>query len=148
MKLKQKATGEKSVSTADRMYFAVKRPLDMAPKILQSVPKDISNIKYDFSDTSVKAVYVSKNWSIGRSIDSIAEICGIKNENHLPKSAKLKLFRESDGLCVGMFEMELTMKHLIDNNVLIDGERIHFDYITTENMNDLDKNVPYFLNAQ
>lgn len=45
-----------------------------------------------------KGVWVSKNWSVGRALDSLADVLGIMNQNNLTQqtSERLNLFKEEN----------------------------------------------------
>jgi hypothetical protein len=61
MRLKVKAVGSKGIPVTDRVYFLMHSPLTVLQKS--------------------KAVFVAKQWSIGRVIDSVADLCDIPNRN-------------------------------------------------------------------
>lgn len=76
MKLKGKAIGCKGIPTTDRLYFQVHLPTSLAAK----------------STEKTKAVFVSNTWSIGKIIDSIADLSKIPNSNNVANAQKLRLF--------------------------------------------------------
>jgi hypothetical protein len=109
MRLKGKAAGSKGIPTADRVYFLIYPPL--------TVPK------------KSKAVFVAKQWSVGRVIDAAADLCDIPNRNNEPSAKKLRLFHLHDGqmLCT---EMERKLEQLLNEGIVVDGESLVLEYIT------------------
>lgn len=144
MKLKSKATGEKSVSVPDRAYFAVRIPADVSPKNLQNTPRNICS-RNDFNDVSIKPVFVSKQWSLGRTIDSICDTCLIKNDNNMKAAPKIRLFRESDGMCVSLKEMDQSIENLLENKTIVDGERILLEYVSADYIQNAANNTVHFI---
>ncbi|XP_021931854.1 AN1-type zinc finger protein 1-like [Zootermopsis nevadensis] len=109
MRLKGKAVGSKGIPTTDRAYFLIYLPLTV--------------------QKNSKAVFVAKQWSIGRVIDSVADLCDISNKNNETASKKLRLFHQHDGqiLCT---EMERKLEQLLNGGTLMDGETLILEYIT------------------
>jgi hypothetical protein len=70
MRLKQSAKGLKEIPAEERVYFFVKPP----------------------DGTADVPVYFSKYWSVGRSVDAVAELLGLKNENNRSGAPQLRLF--------------------------------------------------------
>lgn len=143
MKLKSKATGEKSIPTTDRVYLAIKKPINNNSKALQSNPKEIQ-VSTQFDDKATP-VFVSKNWTIGRCIDSISNLCSIKNENNVSAAPKLRLFRESDSMSICLNKMDQTVQNLLDKKIIIDGERLILEYISNDFISNPDKQSIQFL---
>lgn len=107
MRLKGKAVGSKVIPATDRAYFLIYLPLTVQQKS--------------------KAVFVAKQWSIGRVIDSVADLCHISNRNNEIAAKKLRLFRHHDGqiLCT---EMERKLQQLLNDGTVIDGETLILEY--------------------
>ncbi|XP_040565341.1 AN1-type zinc finger protein 1 [Lepeophtheirus salmonis] len=106
MKLKMNAIGAKSIPTDDRIFFKI-----VLPK------------------KNPLSVYVSKDWSWGKALDSIANLANMPNKNNIStESKKLLLFHFSDGSLVQPFElMSPTVEELLQNN-LVNGETLIMDY--------------------
>ncbi|KAK6635662.1 hypothetical protein RUM44_000916 [Polyplax serrata] len=118
MKLKGKATGSPSVPTTDRIYFLV------------ILPKSLNK--------GAKPVFVSKDWSIGKVIDSASTICNVPNRNNEMNSPKLKLFKV-DGTQVST-EMNSKLVDIIEGNRIFSGETLILEYV-----NPSDDSVNYVL---
>lgn len=143
MKLKSKAIGQKSIPTADRVYLAIRKPFDNNSKALQSNPKDIQ-ISTQFDERTMP-VFVSKNWTVGRCIDSISDLFCIKNENNIPAAPKLRLFRESDSMSICIDKMDQSIQNLLDKKIIIDGEKLVLEYISNDFISNPDKQSIQFL---
>ena len=94
---------------ADRVYFLIYPPSTFRQKS--------------------KAVFVAKQWSIGRVIDSVADLCDIPNRNNQIAATKLRLFHHHDGqmLCT---EMEGKLDQLLNEGTVLDGETLVLEYVT------------------
>lgn len=145
MKLKSKAKGEASTPVADRVYFAVYKPSGCEAKKLDSNPAEQKNFNDDLS--SSVAVFVSKDWSLGRVIDSISNICNVKNDNNMGNVPKLRLFRELDGMCVDIRKMEIKLSELLTKEILLNGDRVVLEYVSLEKL-PISENQVYFLIQQ
>lgn len=77
MKLKQKAVGDKGIPDVDRVFFKIILPLG--------------------SKTASTPVYISRNWTVGRAVDSLAITFGIRNDNNISTAKLLGLFDTSNG---------------------------------------------------
>jgi hypothetical protein len=112
MRLKGKATGFKGIPVSDRVYFLIYPP--------STVPQ------------KSKAVFVAKQWPVGRVIDSAAEVCNIPNRNNQTSAIKLRLFHQHNGqmLCT---EMERKLEQLLNEGTVMDGETLILEYVTEEN---------------
>lgn len=108
MRLKGKAAGSKGIPITDRVYFVVYPPLTFRQKS--------------------KAVFVSKQWSIGRVTDSVAELCDIPNRNNQTAATKLRLFHHHDGQIV-CTEMERKLDLLLNEGTVMDGETLVLEYV-------------------
>lgn len=108
MRLKGKAAGSKGIPVSDRVYFLIYLPLTFPQKS--------------------KAVFVAKQWSIGRVIDSVADLCDIPNRNNQIAATKLRLFHHHDGkmLCT---EMERKLDELLNEGTVMDGEALVLEYV-------------------
>lgn len=109
MRLKGKAIGSKATPTTDRVYFLVYSPLTVPQKS--------------------KAVFVAKQWSIGRVTDSVADTCNVPNRNNEKIGNKLRLFHQHNGQIV-CTEMERKLEELLNDGMVIDGETLILEYIT------------------
>jgi hypothetical protein len=108
MRLKGKAVGSKGIPMTDRVYFLMYPPLTVLQKS--------------------KAVFVAKQWSIGKVIDSVADLCDIPNRNNQTAATKLRLFHHHDGqmLCT---EMEIKLDQLLNEGSVMDGETLVLEYV-------------------
>jgi hypothetical protein len=80
MKLKNKAIGEGKIPTEHRIYFGVSPPwID------------------EKTDYKPIALYTSKQWTVGRTIDLFAKKLHVVNKNNELNESKLRLFKLSDG---------------------------------------------------
>lgn len=99
MRLKNKATGLKSVPSSDRIYFKIISP----------------------HNKNESAVFVSKNWSVGKIIDVIADELKLINYNNKSGEKKLRLFKESDKTIVSK-NMADNCEELLNSLTLLNGE--------------------------
>ncbi|XP_066581218.1 AN1-type zinc finger protein 1-like [Prorops nasuta] len=106
MKVKATAVGPKKVPVCERRYFLV------YPPSLSTTPKN---------------VFVSGQWTIGKTIDSISETLKISNHNNTVNSIKLNLFHYATGICFSN-EKETLLEDLFSNATLIDGQSIILEY--------------------
>ncbi|XP_065560996.1 AN1-type zinc finger protein 1-like [Artemia franciscana] len=74
MKIKQKAIGLNNIPQEEKVFFLVKSEKGDIP------------------------VFVSKYWSVGKAVDSIASLCNVVNNNHKLNVPKLCLFKEDTNL--------------------------------------------------
>ncbi|KAK7474842.1 hypothetical protein BaRGS_00033914 [Batillaria attramentaria] len=77
MKLKGKAEGDKGIPEQERVFFSV-----ALPRALKQTSR---------------ALFFSKVWSIGRTIDFIADRTGVPNPNNTGAAQKLRLFSGDTG---------------------------------------------------
>lgn len=110
MKIKNKASGQKSIPSTDRVYFNVALP------------------QGDESTVKAVPVFVSKTWSLGRTIDAIADECKLPNFNNKSTAKKLRLFRTDDKNIVSS-DMSQILGNLISDKVLVDGDDVLVDYV-------------------
>ncbi len=98
MKLKQSSKGLAELPAEERVYFLVQLPLDRKPE----------------------AVFVSKMWSVGKSIDYISEACKIPNENNKAGRPHLTLSISSKN--------DVLLKDLLDQQLLFNGQTVSLKY--------------------
>ncbi|KAJ0176413.1 hypothetical protein K1T71_007592 [Dendrolimus kikuchii] len=150
MRIKQKAIGPKSIPTSDRVYFAIKKPIDFTAKSIRII-KDIENLTYIESlhlDPDLKdsvPVFISTKWSMGRAIDSICDSCNIKNDNNKVGDVKLRLFRQLDGYCISPLRMDIEVSELMKEEVLLEGDKLVVEYIDCRLLIGLDETSQIFL---
>ncbi|KAI4467476.1 arsenite inducuble rna associated protein aip-1-related [Holotrichia oblita] len=111
MRIKNKATGLKSVPLIDRVYFNVHYPTSIASKV---VP-----------------IFVSKTWSIGKAIDAIAQEFKIPNNNNQTVSQKLRLFKVDDGHILTS-TMSEKVEELLNTQMIINGQSLKLEYVSDE----------------
>ena len=109
MKLKGHSIGSQGIPTVDRRYFLIYYSTTM------------KNAK------SSKGIFVSVNWTMGKAIDSIANLLGIPNSNNISTSKKLRLFHHDTGLIVSE-QMDMPLAELFKSNHLIDGQSVILEY--------------------
>ncbi|XP_015111093.1 AN1-type zinc finger protein 1-like [Diachasma alloeum] len=108
IRLKGKAIGSQTIPSVDRRYFQVYFPLTACKK-------------------ESAAVFVNVQWTLGKAIDSIAEILKIRNSNNLAHSDKLKMFHHATGDVLAE-KMDTTLSDLFSKTQLVDGQRVIFEY--------------------
>ncbi|XP_076064828.1 AN1-type zinc finger protein 1-like [Oratosquilla oratoria] len=106
MKLKLKAIGDKGLPVEERIYFLI------------LLPKG--------HKTKSQAVFVSNQWSLGRCVDCIAELCKVPNKNHITGAEKLSLFSVSDGIKFG--QMSTSLKDLLVAEKVFNGQSVILEY--------------------
>lgn len=109
MRVKNKATGLKSIPTVDRIYFNV------------TTPKQLGEAK--------KAVFVSKTWSVGRAIDAIADECKVPNRNNVANAEKLRLFTDIQNDTDYIQDLSKILNNLVHDNQLVDGQNLKLEYV-------------------
>lgn len=109
MRIKNKATGLKTIPPSDRVYF--------------NIQNKIKN--------QLTPVFVSKNWSLGRAIDAIAVELKLQNCNNKAQALKLRLFRKKDFhiVCENLSE---TLENLLKTDVIIDGDTLILEYVNND----------------
>lgn len=107
MRLKQKATGRKNVPISSRTYF-----------LAHWKPQGSS-------ETQSKAVFVNKDWPLGRVVDEIADQCKIVSDPN-PSSPKLRLFHMNGNILSE--NMAILLQKLLEDNVVIDGASLGIDF--------------------
>ncbi|XP_060530709.1 AN1-type zinc finger protein 1-like [Cylas formicarius] len=107
MRMKNKATGQKSIPLPDRVYFGIEY-VDVIQKY--------------------KAVFVSIKWSVGKVIDAVAEECTLPNNNHKSTSKKLRLYKKMDQSNV-CNNLAVSVEKLLSDNILINGEDLIISYV-------------------
>lgn len=106
MKIKNKAKGPATIPANNRVYFNILHP----------------------PTNQVTAVFVSKVWSVGRAIDSIATECKLENYNNKSVGTKLRIFKSETGEIITTNMSDL-MQSLLESNVIFDGEKLVLDYV-------------------
>lgn len=109
MRIKNKATGLKTIPTTDRIYFNIQR-------------KD----RNEFTP-----VFVSKTWSLGRAIDGIATELKLQNCNNKAQALKLRLFKKEDFNIVSK-DLSQTLEHLVKSGDIIDGDTLLLEYVNDD----------------
>lgn len=110
MRLKNKAIGLKSIPVTDRVYFNVTHPKP--------------------GNEKTTAVFVSKQWTLGRAIDAIAQELKLQNNNNKSNEKKLRLFKK-DGNNIVSSNMSTGLTALLEN-VIIDGEDLIMTYVDND----------------
>ncbi|KAL0269894.1 UNVERIFIED_CONTAM: hypothetical protein PYX00_007476 [Menopon gallinae] len=112
MRLKTKAQGPNNVPTASRVYFSI------------IIMKDADN-------QLCKSIFTNKDWSVGRVIDSISELCNVVNKNNVANAKKLRLFRRKDGVQIST-DMSVKVDDLISSNQIINGDCLIMEYVNPD----------------
>ena len=73
-------------------------------------------------------IQVSKNWSMGRVVDSLAAHLGVDNRNNVAGADKLLIFRAGDGvsLCGDMSE---PVESLLQREEIFNGDSVVLEYV-------------------
>ncbi|XP_031328342.1 AN1-type zinc finger protein 1-like [Photinus pyralis] len=111
MRIKNKATGLKSIPATDRVYFNVQLPTTAK---LKEMP-----------------VFVSKIWTLGRVIDAVAEEGKLTNKNNQSNLPQLRLFLKSSREVVSS-NLGVTMQELLFNGAIVDGDNLIIEYVKEE----------------
>lgn len=132
MRLKGKAIGQQDIPMQDRLYFLVYKPMGSnAKEVADKINDTITSVVEGKIEHKPVAVYISKNWSIGKMIDSFSQFCKVINNNNKTNESKLRLFRLVDGLIVSSI-MSMKINKVIENNVIRDGESLILEYVDGE----------------
>ncbi|XP_070575815.1 AN1-type zinc finger protein 1-like [Ptychodera flava] len=108
MKMKMHAIGDKGLPQNERIYLEVLLPLEHKRKS--------------------QHMFFSKYWTVGKTVDKIAELADLPNNNNVATAKKLRLFDEENGI---IFPLEPSLESLLecDEVVLISGGRIIIEYV-------------------
>ena len=120
IKLKQKATGDKSIADADRVFFNIILPLGSRKK---SVP-----------------MYFSQNWYVGKAIDKAASAASISNKNNIAGTQRLCMFEGSYGRLCPSGRTISSLLNASGDISLYSGATVILEYAeeTTEQLTSLD----------
>ncbi|XP_043265886.1 AN1-type zinc finger protein 1-like [Colletes gigas] len=114
MRIKGSAVGPKNVPMNERCYFLVYLSTKVPNKNLGPS----------------KGIYVNINWTIGKAIDSMADILKISNNNNVLGVSKLQLFHHLTGTLV-CNEMDTLLTKLFEKSELVDGQSVILEYSDT-----------------
>lgn len=107
MKLKGKAKGTKDIPVPHRLYFLIFPPLQC--------------------NSPSSPVYISNEWTVGRVIDSVADLCKIPNKNNEAIAPKIRIFKHSNG---GMLSpLSKTFQSLVEEGLVFDGDKLILEYV-------------------
>ena len=107
MKLKQRSKGNQSLPQEERIYFKVMLP----------------TTKKGFVET-----FVSKGWTVGRTIDEVATSGGVQNKNNVAGAPKLRLFRFQDGKNLSD-AMDKSIGDFIAADEVFNGDCLVLEYV-------------------
>ncbi|KAF6209907.1 hypothetical protein GE061_015661 [Apolygus lucorum] len=110
MKMKGSAFGDNHIPTVDRIFLAIAPPLLGKEK------------------SSARCIFFSKDWSLGKVLDSAAKRLKVDNKNDRPDEPQLTFFT-LDGRLVSPV-MDPTLSSLIASGHLVDGDSIILEYIS------------------
>ena len=108
MKIKMNAVGNKSIPSTDRIFFKA------------------------VSSKGTKHVFVSKCWSLGKTLDSIADICGVSTTRRNEGDKKLSLFRGCDGQLINGGILDVSLEDLIAKDEVFSGETVILQHATVD----------------
>ncbi|XP_033322204.2 AN1-type zinc finger protein 1 [Megalopta genalis] len=111
MRIKGSAVGPKNIPMNERCYFLVYP----SPKM------------YNKHIGPSKGIYVNMTWTIGKAIDSLADILKMSNNNHVAGASRLQLFHHATGELVSN-EMDTLLTKLLENSELVDGQSVILEY--------------------
>ena len=106
MKLKMKATGNKSIPEKERVYLYVLLPKTSSTQEAQSL-------------------FFSQEWSVGKVIDSIANQFRLINNNNNVMAKKLLLYNLN---ALSSYETSATLFMLLENKTLLNGQSVKLEY--------------------
>ncbi|KAK3923700.1 AN1-type zinc finger protein 1 [Frankliniella fusca] len=121
MRIKQKATGRKNVPISSRTYF-----------LAHWIPNE-------GAEPQSKAVFVNKEWALGRVVDEIGDQCKIITDKN-PSSPKLRLFHMNGEILSE--DMSIQLQKLLEDEITIDGASLIIDFhseTTVDSTNSGDK---------
>lgn len=104
MKLKMSAKGKATIPTNHRVYFLI----------------------YKASDDTNHPVFVSKDWTVGRVLDVVADALKSVNKNHLPNEPHLHLFSASTGT---VLQNNKVVDDLLKTESVFNGSTIVLAYV-------------------
>jgi len=120
IKLKQKATGDKSIPDDERVFFNVILPIGSAKK---SLP-----------------MYFSQSWYVGKAIDRAAAAASISNKNNVAGVRRLCMFETSCGRLCPSGRTISSLLNATGDISLYNGAAVILEYAeeTTEQLTSLD----------
>lgn len=110
MKLKQTAVGNSSIPMTERLYFSISYQKD----------SQINNFES-------KNIFVSKEWSVGKCVDWLANQFGLTNNNNNPLLPKLVICANGDNC--EPFSFSLTLKDLENESRIQSGDKLLLKYV-------------------
>ncbi|KAJ8975931.1 hypothetical protein NQ317_014891 [Molorchus minor] len=111
MRIKNKATGLKTIPTLNRVYFNITYSKDQQEKTLP--------------------VFVSNQWTIGRAIDAIAQEMKLQNNNNKMNEKKLRLFKQDDKEIIYK-DVSAKLDSLLNNDIIVNGESLIIEYVNND----------------
>jgi len=108
MKLKMKSKGQNSLPDSERVYFLVHPPKE--------------------NGKAAMGCFISKTWSIGKTIDTLADLTGTVNDNNVGKGRKLRIFRDDEEELGSSLEVKLT--DLLTADAVFNGDTVHLEYVS------------------
>ncbi|XP_066288964.1 AN1-type zinc finger protein 1-like [Branchiostoma lanceolatum] len=110
MKIKMKADGDKSIPQTERIYFQVFLPKDSAEKS--------------------RPMFFSTQWTVGKTVDKIAAICRLRNDNNVATAKKLRLCHCETGNVFPIAEkLDLLLK---STEPVYNGGNVILEYVDNE----------------
>ncbi|KAL3858582.1 hypothetical protein ACJMK2_008855 [Sinanodonta woodiana] len=106
MKMKMSAVGEKGIPEEEKVHLCIYLPQENEKKEI--------------------VMYFSKVWSVGHVVDCIADKVGLRNDNNLQHSKKLRLFTSDNG---NLLPTEQTLENLVQEDILFSGSSVILKYV-------------------
>ncbi|KAL1137995.1 hypothetical protein AAG570_009690 [Ranatra chinensis] len=116
MKLKRVAVGDNHIPVVDRVFFCVAPPVGT-----DGGPQHES-----------RAIFVNKQWPVGRAVDSISKRLKLNNRNNETGAPKLLLF-SSQGEILAT-KRDTTIESLVQDGILTDGDSLILETMTQEEL--------------
>lgn len=126
MKLKAKAAGDHRVPPVDRIYFNCVSPKHQASSENSTSGGKQASVPHNPSSTTqipCKPVYVSRFWSVGKCLDTIAAQLKVFNDNKTGGPAKLRLYKQ-DGTRVDKGDLSVILDVLLKEERVYSGENL------------------------
>jgi len=105
MKLKQKSVGASSVPMDERLYLNVETP-----------------------GGKFVGCWVSCTWSLGKVVDTLADLSHTVNNNNVAGQKRLWLFKASDGQVLNE-DPEVVVGDVVKEEVLYNGDSVVLGYV-------------------
>lgn len=109
LRIKNKATGLKTVPPIDRVYFNIQHP----------------------KGDKCFPVYFSRTWTLGRMIDAAAVELNLQNDNNKAQALKLRLFN-NESFNVVSKDLSQSLESLIESGIITEGSTLIIQYVNDD----------------